>query len=55
MGQCGRGWRAVVGGAAPISELSSMESAATGGATREAVLLRCANTVCRWRGGGTPW
>lgn len=54
MGQSGRGWGAVVGGTAPVSELSPVEGAATGGATRETVLLRGANTVCRRRGGGTP-
>ena len=54
MGQRGRGGGAVVGGAASVSQLSSVERAATGGATGEAVLLGCANTVCRRRGGGTP-
>lgn len=54
MGQ--RWWSrgAVVGSAAPVSELSSVEGAATGGAAGEAVLLWGANTVCGRRGGGTP-
>lgn len=54
MGQRGRGRGAVVGGAAPVSELSSVEGAAAGGAAGEAVLLRGANTVCRRGGGGAP-
>lgn len=53
MGQCGRGRGAVVGSAAAVSELSSVKGAAAGGATRKAVLLRGANTVCGGRGGGT--
>ena len=54
VGQCGRGRRPVVGGAAPVSELSSVEGAATGGTAGEAVLLWGANTVCRRGGGGAP-
>lgn len=54
MGQ--RWWSrgAVVGSAAPVSELSSVEGAAAGGAAGEAVLLWGANTVCGRRCGGTP-
>lgn len=51
MGQCRRSWGAIVGGAAPVSKLGPMECAATGGSTGETVLLRGANTVCRWRVG----
>jgi len=54
VGQRGRRWGAVVRGAAPVSELSSVESAATRGTAGETVLLRGADTVCRRRGGGTP-
>lgn len=54
MGQCGRSRRAVVGGAAPVSELSSVEGATACGAAGEAVLLWGANTVRRRRGGGAP-
>lgn len=54
MWQRWRGRGPIVGGAAPVSELSAVEGAATGGATGEAVLLRGANTVRRRRGGGTP-
>ena len=54
MGQCGGGRGAVVGGTAPVSELSSVEGAATGCAPGEPVLLWGANTVCRRRAGGTP-
>lgn len=58
MGQCGWSWGAIVGGAASVSKLGPVESAATGGPTRETVLLRGANTVRRGRvgraaGGGT--
>lgn len=52
MGQCGWSWGAIIGSTAPVSELSSVESAATGGTTGETVLLWGANTVCRRRGGG---
>lgn len=52
MGQCGGSGGAIVGGAASVSELSSVESAATGGSTGETVLLWGANTVCRWGVGG---
>lgn len=54
VGQRGRSRRAVVGGTAPISELSPMEGATAGGAAGESVLLWGANTVCRRGGGGAP-
>lgn len=40
MGECGRGRRPVVRGGAPVSQVSAVEGAATGGASWEAQAVR---------------
>lgn len=40
MGECGRGRRPVVRGGAPVSQVSTVEGAATGGASWEAQAVR---------------
>ena len=54
VGEGGRGWGPVVGGAAAVPELRPVEGAAAGGPAREAVLLRGADAVGRRGAGGAP-